>query len=73
MADIDHDPDDIPSPCISVCKMDPGLIAADAQTQGGLCIGCLRTIDEIIAWGGASAAAKRVILAAIERRRGEIA
>ena len=31
-----------PSPCVSVCRMDP---------DNGLCQGCLRTIDEIIAWG----------------------
>lgn len=29
------------SPCINVCKMD------DAR---GLCLGCMRTIDEIAAW-----------------------
>jgi uncharacterized protein len=33
--------DDVPSPCISVCRMD---------AQGELCIGCLRTLDEIAAW-----------------------
>ena len=32
----------LPSPCISVCRMDPA---------SGLCQGCLRTIDEIVAWG----------------------
>ncbi len=29
------------SPCVSVCRMDEAA---------GLCMGCLRTIDEIIAW-----------------------
>jgi len=31
----------VPSPCVSVCRM-------DAAT--GLCEGCLRTLDEIAAW-----------------------
>ena len=32
---------EVPSPCISVCKMDP-------TTQ--LCEGCFRTLDEIADW-----------------------
>ena len=35
----------VPSPCISLCEMAPDT---------GLCRGCLRTIDEIVAWGTAS-------------------
>ena len=31
----------IPSPCISICQMDPAT---------GLCTGCLRTIEEIANW-----------------------
>jgi uncharacterized protein len=34
----------VPSPCINVCEMDQ---------KSGLCRGCLRTIDEIVAWGSA--------------------
>ena len=33
----------VPSPCVSVCHMEP-----DSQ----LCGGCLRTLDEIAAWSG---------------------
>jgi predicted Fe-S protein YdhL (DUF1289 family) len=33
---------DVPSPCQSVCVMDP---------DSGLCTGCLRTLSEIAAWG----------------------
>ncbi|WP_153584590.1 DUF1289 domain-containing protein [Caenimonas koreensis] len=33
---------EVPSPCLSVCRMDP---ATD------FCEGCMRTIDEIAAWG----------------------
>jgi predicted Fe-S protein YdhL (DUF1289 family) len=32
----------VPSPCISVCRMDAGT---------GLCTGCFRSLDEIAAWG----------------------
>ncbi|MCF8210857.1 MAG: DUF1289 domain-containing protein [Rhodoferax sp.] len=31
----------IPSPCVSICRMDPA---------SGWCEGCLRTIDEIARW-----------------------
>lgn len=42
----------VPSPCISVCRM-------DAAT--GLCEGCFRTLEEIVAWGGASEPQKRAV------------
>lgn len=49
----------VPSPCISVCRM-------DAAT--GWCEGCFRTLDEIAAWGLASDAEKqRVWRALVER------
>jgi predicted Fe-S protein YdhL (DUF1289 family) len=53
----------VPSPCISLCEMDP---------QSGLCRGCLRTIDEIMAWGSAGEASKRAIWAEIRRREGQL-
>ena len=31
----------LPSPCVSICQMDP---------QDGVCIGCYRTRAEIAAW-----------------------
>ncbi|WP_365746774.1 DUF1289 domain-containing protein [Rhodoferax sp.] len=49
----------IPSPCMSVCLMDPEL---------ELCQGCLRTLDEIVQWGSADEAVKRSVWAAIESR-----
>lgn len=49
----------IPSPCMSVCMMDPQL---------ELCQGCLRTLDEIVHWGGADDVFKRTVWAAIESR-----
>ena len=50
----------VPSPCTKDCKIDPAT---------GLCRGCLRTIEEIVRWGGADAAEKKRTLAAIADRR----
>ena len=49
----------VPSPCISVCRM-------DAVT--GLCEGCFRTLDEIGAWGMSSDAQKRETWARLVER-----
>jgi len=50
----------VPSPCISVCRI-------DAAT--GLCVGCTRTLDEIAAWGVLDDGARRAVWAAIACRR----
>lgn len=50
----------VASPCINVCRMD---------TASGLCEGCLRTIDEIAAWGSMDDAAKRQVWQRLEQRR----
>lgn len=50
---------DVPSPCVSVCCMQPDT---------GLCQGCLRSIDEIAAWSRLPAAAKRGVWATIAQR-----
>jgi hypothetical protein len=52
-------PGAVPSPCIGICRM-------DAET--GLCSGCLRTIEEIAAWGGATEAFRREVWREIRRR-----
>jgi len=49
----------VPSPCVSICRM-------NAQTQ--LCEGCLRTLDEIAAWGRMDDATKREVWQAIGER-----
>ncbi|CAJ0779562.1 hypothetical protein LMG19083_00553 [Ralstonia psammae] len=49
----------VSSPCISVCKMD------DAR---GLCIGCLRTIDEIAAWSTMNDAARLAVWKTLSER-----
>ena len=53
----------VPSPCISLCEMVP---------QTGLCRGCMRTIDEIVGWGGASDDYKRAVWAEIRRREEQL-
>ena len=51
--------DEIPSPCNSVCRMDPVT---------GWCEGCLRTLDEIAAWSQLPGAARRVVWQDLRRR-----
>lgn len=50
---------EVPSPCISICRM-------NAAT--GLCDGCFRTRDEIAAWSSAGEAGKRRIWRLIDER-----
>jgi len=61
---IDYDPatdtGKVPSPCISLCKM---------NQQTGLCEGCFRTIDEIVTWSTATEEMKRQVWVEIKRRQ----
>jgi hypothetical protein len=50
----------VASPCINVCRMDGAT---------GWCEGCLRTLDEIAAWGSMADAARRDVLARLPERR----
>lgn len=45
--------DQIESPCIKTCIIDP---------QARLCTGCLRSIDEITQWSRMSPAARRAVM-----------
>ncbi len=54
----------VPSPCISVCRMDPAT---------GWCEGCLRTIDEIAAWSSLDDEAKRAVWERLPQRREALA
>ena len=56
-------PDDVPSPCISVCEMLPA----------GVCAGCFRTLDEIALWSVLDAQDKRDVLALLPERRARLA
>ncbi|MDE2202938.1 MAG: DUF1289 domain-containing protein [Burkholderiaceae bacterium] len=49
----------VSSPCISVCKMDEAR---------GLCIGCMRTIEEIAAWSTMSDAARLAVWKTLPER-----
>ncbi|QJW85293.1 DUF1289 domain-containing protein [Ramlibacter terrae] len=49
----------VPSPCISICRM-------DADTE--LCEGCFRTLDEIAAWGMMPDGQRRVLWQELARR-----
>ncbi|MGR6805170.1 DUF1289 domain-containing protein [Sphaerotilus natans] len=50
----------VASPCINVCRLDAG---------SGLCVGCLRTLDEIAAWSRLDDAARAAILDLLPARR----
>jgi hypothetical protein len=58
LPDLDTKP--VPSPCVSVCRM-------NAHT--GLCEGCHRTIDEIAQWSALPDGEKRAIWRALDARR----
>jgi len=49
-----------PSPCVSVCQMDP---------MTGYCVGCLRTIDEIRDWIISTPDERHKILAKLPGRK----
>jgi len=51
------------SPCRQVCVIHPA---------SGLCIGCLRTADEIAAWPAMSPEARRVAMAELPAREGRL-
>jgi uncharacterized protein len=50
----------VPSPCINICRMDEAT---------GWCEGCLRSIDEIVAWSALDDAAKHRVWALLPARR----
>jgi hypothetical protein len=52
--------DDVPSPCINVCRM---------NDVTGHCEGCFRTIGEIACWSGATREEKLAVLAKLEARK----
>lgn len=50
---------EVASPCVAICQMD---------AAGQLCTGCLRTLDEIMAWGSLDAPGKQAVWALIAQR-----
>ena len=53
-------PDPVVSPCISVCQLDP---------RTGLCLGCLRSLEEISSWSRISRNEQREVLVVVAARR----
>ncbi len=53
-------PEDVPSPCIQICDIDP---------VHGWCRGCGRSLAEIEAWPAATADERRAILAGLGERK----
>lgn len=51
------------SPCRKVCVMDP---------RAGLCVGCLRTAEEIAAWPAMAPDARRALMAELPGREGRL-
>lgn len=56
--------DEPESPCINICVIHP---------EARLCTGCLRSIDEITAWGKMSPPERRAVMDQLESRRPKIA
>ena len=54
----------VPSPCTDVCRIDEA---------SGLCIGCLRTLDEVAAWSTLDDAGKRAVWKRLPLRRQALA
>jgi uncharacterized protein len=50
----------VASPCTSVCRI---------STATGFCEGCLRSIDEIVAWGQMTEAAKHNVIELVSQRK----
>lgn len=53
---------EIESPCKRVCVID------ENAGQGGLCLGCFRTREEIAAWSRLSPEARRAVMAELPAR-----
>ncbi len=50
---------EIASPCIGVCRLD----------ERRICVGCWRSIDEIVAWRSLNNEEKQRVIAVSEQRR----
>ncbi|MRX51235.1 DUF1289 domain-containing protein [Paracoccus sp. S-4012] len=55
--------DEPESPCVKICVMHPAE---------GLCIGCLRTMDEIARWGAMTTEERRAVTGSLPGRAGRI-
>ncbi len=55
--------DEVQSPCVNICVI---------HRESGLCMGCLRTTDEISRWGRISDSERREISATLAARAPQI-
>ncbi|MFN4158476.1 MAG: DUF1289 domain-containing protein [Gemmobacter sp.] len=53
--------DEIESPCVKICVIHP---------ESRLCVGCLRTLDEIGVWSRMDPSARRAVMADLPGRQG---
>jgi predicted Fe-S protein YdhL (DUF1289 family) len=53
--------EEIASPCVKLCVVHP---------EARLCVGCLRSIDEITAWSRMSAETRAAVMAELPARAG---
>ncbi|KEP71091.1 hypothetical protein DL1_10605 [Thioclava dalianensis] len=51
--------DEVESPCVKLCTIHP---------QERICVGCLRSLDEIAAWSRMSPEARRAVMAELPNR-----
>ena len=58
-----NDADSVPSPCVSLCRVD---------AHSHWCEGCFRTLDEISKWSRLNAPGKRRVWQAIGQRAGQV-
>ncbi|MEM0910366.1 MAG: DUF1289 domain-containing protein [Pseudomonadota bacterium] len=57
----DSNENKIPSPCVRICSLN----------ENDICLGCYRTLDEIISWSASSIDEKNLILYNCQKRRVE--
>ena len=55
----DHDHSTVASPCVRICCLD----------DNDICLGCYRSMAEILRWGESSNAERRAILKNTQQRR----
>ena len=55
--------DQLPSPCISICQIDPA---------SGLCVGCYRTRLEIASWRNMKTDEQKSLIRTLHNRQAEI-
>ncbi len=56
---MEYSPEPVPSPCVRNCCLD----------YNDICLGCFRSVDEIMQWGSANNQTRRHILVETQKRR----